>query len=395
VKVLILHQHFNTPLKGGPLRSYYLAQALVDFGFKPIVITIHNEERYRTENIKGIEVHYLPIPYENNFSFSKRIASFVRYVIAIIKMSAQFSDVKVCYAISTPLTVGMAAMYLKKRWRIPYLFEVGDLWPDAPIDLGYIKNILLKKALFNLEKKIYRNASAIVALSTSIKEAIEKKTVGKKIHLIPNMADTDYYKPVVKPQHLISKFDVENKFVLSYTGALGTANGLEHFLRCALESQEHNLPIQFLLCGEGAMKSTLMTMSAKMGLQNLSFIPFQNREGVKEILDVSDAVMISYQPLPILETGSPNKYFDGLAAGKMIVINFGGWISRELNEHKCGITIDQKLQAEFPRQIHPYLNDSSLIQVTQNEARKLAEEKYSRRKLSERFVEAVRQVVNR
>jgi glycosyltransferase involved in cell wall biosynthesis len=323
VNVLILHQHFNTPSKGGPLRSYYLAQALVDFGYKPIVLTVHNEGRYRVENVKGIEVHYIPVPYDNSFSFFKRSVSFLRYVIAVIQMSARFRAVKVCYAISTPLTVGLAALYIKKRWRIPYIFEVGDLWPDAPIDLGYVKNIFLKKSLLSLERKIYHGASAIVALSPAIKEAIEKKIAGKKIHLIPNMADTEFNKPVVKPPHLIDKFDVADKFVASYSGALGAANGLEHILRCALESQEHKLPVHFLVCGEGAMKPLLMTMASAMRLENLSFIPFQNRDGVKDVLDVSDAVMVSYKPASILETGSPNKYFDGLAAGKMIIINFG------------------------------------------------------------------------
>jgi glycosyltransferase involved in cell wall biosynthesis len=393
VRVLILHQHFNTPIKGGPLRSYYLAQALVDSGHKPIVITIHNEDTYRVEQVKGIEVHYLPIQYDNSFSFFKRSISFIRYVVAVVQMSAKFRDVKVCYAISTPLTVGLAARYLKRKWHIPYVFEVGDLWPDAPIDLGYIKNIFLKKSLLRLERKIYQKASAVVALSTAIRDGIERKVSGKKIHLIPNMADTEFYRPVPKPQHLISKFNVENKFVVSYNGALGAANGLEHVLRCALESQEHGLNLHFLICGEGAMKATLMAMTGSMQLKNLSFIPFQNREGVKEVLDVSDAVMISYLPAPILETGSPNKYFDGLAAGKLIVTNFGGWISAEIATHTCGITINQKLQGEFPKQILPYLNDATLLQKAQIAARNLALTKYSRTQLSDRFVACIRQVM--
>ncbi|RAW03212.1 glycosyltransferase family 4 protein [Pseudochryseolinea flava] len=395
MRVLILHQHFNTPAKGGPLRSYYLAQSLVDFGFEPVVLTIHNEDRYRIENLNGIEIHYLPIPYDNSFSFFKRSVSFLRYVIAVIQMSTKLRHIKICYAISTPLTVGLAALYVKRRWRIPYIFEVGDLWPDAPIDLGYVKNILLKKSLLNLEKKIYQNASSIVALSTAIKETIERKVAGKKMHLIPNMADVDYYKPVSKPAELIKKFEVEGKFVITYCGALGAANGLEHILRCALESQEHNLPAKFLICGEGAVKVSLMERASQMQLQNVSFIPFQTREGVRDILNVSDAVMISYKPFAVLETGSPNKYFDGLAAGKMIITNFGGWIGKEIQEERCGIVIDQKLQSEFPRLIQPFIENSSLLVEYQQASRKLAQAKYARRKLSERFVEAIQEVLSR
>ena len=139
----------------------------------------------------------------------------------------------------------------------------------------------------------------------------------------------------------------------------------------------------------------VMSMAAKMQLKNLSFVPFQTREGVKEVLDVSDAVMISYKPFQILETGSPNKHFDGLAAGKLIVTNFGGWISKEIHEERCGITIDQKLQDDFPRLIAPFLANSALVVEYQQAARRLAEAKYSRRKLSERFVEAVQGILSR
>src|SRR6185436_7488531 len=104
--------------------------------------------------------------YDNSFNFLKRSISFMRYVKGVIGIGSKFRDVKICYAISTPLTVGVAALWLKRRWNIPYIFEVGDLWPDAPIQLGYIKNYFSKAALYRLEKVIYKNAEAVVALSS-------------------------------------------------------------------------------------------------------------------------------------------------------------------------------------------------------------------------------------
>ena len=145
MKVLILHQHFNTPEKGGAIRSYYLAKALVDAGMKTIVITAHNRKDYKTENIEGIEVHYLPIAYDNRFGFTARSSSFIKYVWSAVRLAAKFKDVNYCYAISAPLTIGLAAMWIKKRQGIPYIFEVGDLWPDAPIQLGFVKNYLFQQ----------------------------------------------------------------------------------------------------------------------------------------------------------------------------------------------------------------------------------------------------------
>lgn len=389
VKVLILHQHYHTPENGGPLRSYYLAKALADFGFEPIVITAHTHP-YKTEKTKGIEVHYLSVPYDNSYTFYKRGYAFLQYAWKAFFFAQKFRDAKICYAISVPLTVGLTAMWINRMYKIPYVFEVGDLWPDAPIEMGYIKNRLLKKILLHLETRVYQNANVIVALSESIKEAIRKKVAGKTIEVIPNMADTDFLRPATADVALKEKFGVRGKLVISYTGALGAANGLHHVVECARQSQYASLPIHFLICGEGAMKQDLTSRIKGFSLHNVSLIPFAKREGIREILNVSDAVFISYDTFLILETGSPHKYFDGLAAGKLILVNFSGWIRTEIEKYACGIFIDPQKQKDIVEKITPFLNDATLTKKYQVNARKLAEEQYTRRQLSKKFVDIIR-----
>ena len=385
MKVLILHQHFNTPQKGGAIRSYYLAKALVVRGLEVIVLTTHNEASYKKENVEGIEVHYLPIGYDNRFGFVARSWSFIKYVDGVLSLAKQFQDVNYCYAISVPLTVGLAAMRIKARYKIPYIFEVGDLWPEAPIQMGFVKNYFFKQALYTLEKKIYKSAQAIVALSPAIQSAIEEKVPGKPIHLIPNMADCDFYFPESKKSELEAKYNVQDKFVISYLGAIGVANGLDYFLMCARESRKRSLPIHFFICGDGAEADWLKKSAHQHELNNLTFLPFTNREGVREVMNVTDASFICYKPVPILETGSPNKYFDGLAAGKMIIVNFGGWIKEEIEENNCGVYVNPHEPADFIRKIAPYLSSPQLLSESQKASRQLAEQKYSRKLLSEKF----------
>lgn len=387
MKILILHQHFNTPQEGGALRSYYLAKALVDAGAQPIVITARSENQYKTIQLEGIEVHYLPIAYDNRFGFWKRSISFLCYAWSAIRLARAFQDVKVCYAISVPLTVGLAAQRIKFRYKIPFIFEVGDLWPDAPIQMGFVRNYFFKRILYQLERSIYREAQSIVALSSMIKAAIEKKAPGKNVHLIPNMADTDFYKPAHKNQTLERKFGVEGKFVVSYIGAVGLANGLDFFMECARESQKAGLRVYFLLCGDGAMLKNLKRMAEQYQLINFSFIPFQNREGVLEVMNVTDATFICYKPIPILETGSPNKYFDGLASGKLIVVNFGGWIREEIEAQQCGIYTDAKYPCDFVKKIDPFVQEPHRLAQYQQAGRLLAESKYSRTNLCKKYVE--------
>lgn len=384
----MLHQYFNTPEGGGPLRSYYLAKALVDAGIETVVITTHNQSSKQIKSIEGIEVHYLPIPYDNRFGFFKRVTSFLKFVLSIVREAGQFRDADICYAISTPLTIGLAALWIKKRYHIPYYFEVGDLWPEAPVQMGIIKNPILKAFLYKLEKSIYKQAYAIVALSEAIKGDIERKISGKKIHVIPNIADTDFYALEPKQPELEEKFSVKGKFVISYIGTMGLANGLEYLAYCAEASRQ--LPVHFILCGEGAVLEKLKQLTVQKTLQNISFVPVQNRDGVREVMNITDAVMVSYKPLPVLETGSPNKYFDGLAAGKLMIVNVGGWMKQEVEQHKCGIAVNPLNPGDFVEKIAPFVDNTNQVEAYQAAARGLAEMMYSRSILSEKFLKLLR-----
>jgi len=386
VKILILHQHFKIPQRGGAIRSYYLAKALVDRGVQVVVITAHNEAGHRKDSVEGIEVHYLPVAYDNRFTFFRRIFAFYRFARKAAALATNHRDASLCYTISTPLTTGVAAMWIARKFKIPYVFEVGDLWPDAPIAMGFVRGRLLQRALYALERRIYRKALSVVALSPPIAEAVRAKCPGKPVHLIPNMADTAFYKPEKKDPAHDEQFQTKGKFVVSYIGAVGFANGLDYFLDCAAASQRHGLRVQFLLCGDGARLEAVKGHARELQLTNLIFVPFQNRDGVCAVMNVTDANFISYRPERILETGSPNKYFDGLAAGKLTVINFGGWIKEEIEKEECGIYTDPGSAADFVKKIQPFINDQMLLQAYQQRGRALAERKYSREMLSEKFV---------
>jgi glycosyltransferase involved in cell wall biosynthesis len=391
VKVLILHQHFNTPQRGGALRSYYLAKALVDAGIKVAVLSAQNLPHYKIEFSEGIEVHYLPIPYDNRFGFYRRIYSFAEYVFRALRLSRKFKDADICYTISVPLTVGLVAIGMKRAFKIPFIFEVGDLWPDAPIQLGFLKSRPLKKIMYWLEKKIYQEATSVVALSEAIATRIRARLqTQKEVTVIPNMADTEFYEVAEKKPTLEGKYGVTGKFVISYIGAVGFANGLDFVLECARAVAKINSDVHFIICGDGAMLAPLQRAATDLEIMNLSFITFTNREGVKEIMNITDACFISYRPVEILETGSPNKYFDGLAGGKLIVVNFAGWIKEEIEREECGIFVNPKNPGNFGDILSPFINDKNLLARYQANARKLAEKKYARKIICGRYLDIIR-----
>ena len=227
----------------------------------------------------------------------------------------------------------------------------------------------------------------IVVLSGSIREAILQKSPCSCVELIPNMSDADFFRPGTRDSRASLPFSSQNRLVISYIGALGAANGLDQLLHCAAECLKENLAVEVIICGDGAMLDSLKESASRQSLTNVSFRGFVNRDGVKALLDATDAVFVSYLPAPILETGCPNKYFDGLAAGKLIIVNFNGWIRNEIEKVDCGFYINPKQPREIVDQLKRFLDEPSRLVAAKTQARKLAEEKYSRKLISERFAD--------
>jgi hypothetical protein len=107
-------------------------------------------------------------------------------------------------------------------------------------------------------------------------------------------------------------------------------------------------------------------------------------------MDATDAIFVCYKPFRILETGSPNKYFDGLAAGKLIIINFEGWIMEEIEREKCGVYVDRQQPERFAAVIRPFVDDRRMLGQYQAAAKDLAIRRYERGLLTERFIALIR-----
>ena len=139
MKIIYVHQLFKTPSEGGGIRSYYLAKELVENGHEVHMITTHNELNSKV-SIDGIQVHYLKVPYDNSFGFLRRLWAYGKFVLGARRKAKKIANADLAYVMTTPLTTGWIATWMKRKLGINYFFEVGDLWPDVPIEMGVIKN---------------------------------------------------------------------------------------------------------------------------------------------------------------------------------------------------------------------------------------------------------------
>ncbi|MGY6744976.1 MAG: glycosyltransferase family 4 protein [Cecembia sp.] len=336
MRIIYIHQYFLTPKEGGATRSYHLAKGLVEQGIEVDMISTHNQAFYDLKIIDGIRVHYLPIPYDQRFGFLKRIWAFYRFTRSAKSWIKKLPRPDYLYITSTPLTTGLIGLWAKRKFALPYIFEVRDLWPDAPIQVGAIRNPLIKKLLYALEKRIYQQAIKIVALSPGIASNIRKKCPQANLHIIPNFADAEIFKKEEKSATLLKKFGLKNTLTISYTGAIGQVNVVDEILKLAHLSKKQKLPFQFLVMGRGSKLPDLLEKAKSQNLENFHLIPFGSKKEVAEVLNQSDVAFISFDQLPILRTNSPNKFFDAIAAGKVILVNHKGWIYDLVKQYEIG-----------------------------------------------------------
>jgi glycosyltransferase involved in cell wall biosynthesis len=298
------------------------------------------------------------------------------------------------YATSTPLSVGIPALFIKWINGTRYIFEVRDLWPEVPIQMGAIRNKLIIKFLQWYEKLIYKSATHIIALSPGMADGVIACDIApSKVSMIPNMAKKDEFFVRPKNHEFAKIYQINtNHFNAVHFGTMGTANGLEYIIDAALNLQEQGVTnIDFILMGKGRVEPQLMKMCQEKGIKNVKFLGRYPMDIVSEIVNICDCSIVTFANLPILYTNSPNKFFDSLSAGKPLVVNSAGWTKDIVEKHNCGVYVNPQKPAELANTLIKMSQSPDMLQVMSANSRRLAEEVYDKTILCKQFVQIIEQ----
>ena len=362
MKIIYLHQYFATRQSITSTRSYEIAKKLVSKGHEVYVITtdtfLINEIPYKEEKgvkyflIDGIEIRAKYNHYSNYMGTYQRVKSFLSFMNGAYEIGKKMRDVDILFSTSTPLTIAIPTLRLSKKLKVPYVFEVRDLWPEAPRQMGVIKSRLMFNLLKRLEKKTYTRADHIIGLSPGMVEGIAEYVTEGKITMIPNMSDIDLFQNIefrdTEKERIVKKYNLEGKFILSHIGAMGEANGLDYLIDAATilkERGETNIVIA--IGGDGKVKPKLEKLCQARNLNNVIFYGYIPRKDIPDVTSLSHLTMTSFKNLPILETNSPNKFFDSLAAGKPIVVNSAGWTKNIVEKNEIGFYVNPQIPSEL------------------------------------------------
>lgn len=398
--ILYLHQYFALPAGSTGTRSYELARRWVAAGHSVTVICGRGDicglPDQSSFEIEGIRVEVVGAVYSQKLGFWGRIWAFLYFMTACFFKGLGIRNADVVYATSTPLTIGVPAMLLKWCRRIPFVFEVRDQWPEIPIAMGYIRNPLLKKLLLCLERRIYISSSAVVALSPGMADGIRQVlgNVERPIQIAPNSADIDLFRPDMDGSAVRQQMGWQDKFIVMHFGTMGHANGLDFLIGAAARCTDYP-DILFVLIGSGRQKERLARSAENLKLKNIVFIDNKPKLELPHWVAACDVSTVIFADYPILEHNSANKFFDSLAAGKPVLLNYSGWQREILESRSAGLGCRLCSLDEYVANLLTlYKNKDQLKRMGQN-GRMLAQNEFNRNKIASDILRLIQEVSRR
>jgi len=346
------------------------------------------DKQWEFELSEGLKVLVLNVDYSHEMSFTRRVWAFVKFYRSGLKAAGKIAAPDVIYASSTPPTIGELGRKLSKKWKIPFLFETVDVWPDVPEGMGILKSGPFLGWIHSRMRSIYQSSCAIIALSEGMKSQIQRHGVpGDKIHVVPNGTDVHQF-PFLERKHHAGKLEC------IYAGTIGIANDVSAILRAAkiLEDRGRR-DIFFTIIGKGNDLKSIKDNLARLGLQNVRLHSPVPKSELSSWLQNADVGLVTFAPYPVLEANSANKWFDYLSSGLPVVTNYQGWQSEWMQTHHCGLSAQQGDDVEFANQIQ-WMADHPEERVKMGDSGgKMVREHFDRRNLAWRVLDIMKKAV--
>jgi colanic acid biosynthesis glycosyl transferase WcaI len=235
-------------------------------------------------------------------------------IIGVIRLGQH----DVIFVPSPPITLGINGYLLKVFLRGRMIYDVRELWPDAPIRMGLLKNKLIIASAYVIEKFVYDHSAAITSIALSFNNNLVSRGVPRgKLFFTPNFVDTDWLSPLPKSNGFAREQELEDKFVVFYAGNIGLSQGLEILVDVA-QAFEADTDIVVLIIGDGAARPKLEQAIAHSRLQNIRLLPFQPYDRVPETYATADICVSPMQSGFSYDT-VPSKIYTAMAAGRPVV----------------------------------------------------------------------------
>jgi colanic acid biosynthesis glycosyl transferase WcaI len=404
MKILYISQYFPPEMGAPAARASELSRHWANAGHDVTVLTgfpnhptgvvppkyrksfrrLVAHERVGAVNV--VRTWLLPFP---NRKAHERILNYASFAASAAFSGLFLSRPDVIIATSPQLLVGLSGWWLAQWKRVPFVFEVRDLWPESLAAVGMGRSgSLLYRTLAKTAGFLYDHADRIVVVAPAFEDYLVQQwhISREKISVIANGVQTEFFIPG-KETHLRNTLHVENKFVVSYIGTMGKAHGLETILDAASILQSAKPNIVFLLIGEGAEKEQLVALARERRLTNLQFVDQQPREKIPAYIRASDVCLVPLRKTELFKTVIPSKMLEFMSCARPVILGVEGQARAILEEAGAGISIEPGNASALAAAVRYCAADREAGQEMGRKGREYVIRKFSRDETAEKYIQ--------
>jgi colanic acid biosynthesis glycosyl transferase WcaI len=353
--------------------------------------------REKTDGVNVVRTWLLPFP---NRKAYERMLNYTSFFASAASTGLFLSRPQVVIATSPQLLVGLSGWWLARTKRVPFVFEVRDLWPESLAAVGMGSgNSLLHRALAKIAGFLYRHSNRVVVVTPAFQDyLVERWRVPReKISVIENGVETRLFAPETftgeAATGLRRELRAEGKFVVSYIGTMGMAHGLETIIAAAAQLRDENPEIVFLMVGEGAEKQRIAALARERGLTNLRFVDQQPREKIPAYICASDVCLVLLKKTDLFKTVIPTKMLEFMSCARPVILGVDGQARAILEEARAGLAIEPENSSALVNAIRYLAANRDMARQLGLNGREHVVRKFSRRQTAEEYIHVLRHVL--
>lgn len=396
--ILFLTDNFPPEVNAPASRTYEHCRIWVNAGHQVTVITCapnfpigkvydgYSNKLWKTEDVDGIKVIRVWSYITANEGFIKRILDYVSFMPPAVLAALFVRKPDLVIGTSPQFFTACAAYTVSFLKRIPFIFELRDIWPESIKAVGAMKDSLIIRLLEKIELFLYRKARLIVSVTHSFKHIlISRGIAGDKIKVITNGVDASRFFQLEKDADLVTRYHLEGQFVAGYVGTHGMAHHLETILKAAAIAQANSDNIKFILLGNGARKAELIKLADQMELNNVIFIDSVPKAEVPRYWSLLDVSIIHLKKMELFTSVIPSKLFECMAMGIPVLHGVAGESADIVNDNKVGLVFEPEDAQALYQHLVELKNNPKLYADFQSRCL-VAAQKYDRTNLGKEFL---------
>lgn len=376
MKILFLTDNFPPEVNAPATRTFEHCREWVKKGAEVTVITCfpnyptgkvyagYKNQLYKVEYLEGIKVIRLWSYMTANQGFLKRVLDYISFAFMAF-WAALFKKTDIIIATSPQFFTALAGGALGFFKRVPWIFEVRDLWPESIRAVEAMNKQRILDGLEKLELLLYRKATSIVVVTEAFKENLIRRGIkADKIEVIKNGVMLDVYKPQPKNKVLLDKHGLTDKFVVAYMGTHGMAHKLDFLIEAAHDIKDPSVQLVFI--GDGAEKANLLKIIERTQPKNVTMLDSVTKAEMVDYISITDVALVNLKKSDTFKTVIPSKIFENAAMQKPILLGVEGESQDIVERYRAGLCFEPENKVDFINKLMKLRSDSAFYTSCQN-----------------------------